>query len=157
MWRRLDLPAAMSLAEVSDALLTAFGFSGEQQHLFTTPYGLAADVEANLPAADERTVTLAEALARGTFQYRYDLGDAWDVLVRAEKRLPVEPGAEYPRCVGGERAGPPEHVGGVHGYAALLAVLDHPGHPDHAQLTEFVDDGFDPAAFDLAAVDDALR
>ncbi|WP_424189738.1 plasmid pRiA4b ORF-3 family protein [Actinokineospora sp. G85] len=158
IWRRLELPSGMVLSEVHAALLVAYGWSGERQHVFTTPYGLAADLDAGLPAADERTVTLAEALSRRTFQYRYDLGDAWDVLVRLEKTHHPDPALTYPRCTDGARAAPPEHIlGGIHGYSSVLSVLGHPNHPDHAQLTEFLDADFDPELFPLSEVDAALR
>ena len=102
-------------------------------------------------------VTLAEAMTHGRFEYRYDLGDAWDHLVRLEKVLPSDPRVAYPRCTDGARAAPPEHVGGIHGYTALLSVLPHPDHPDHAQLTEFVDADFDPTLFPRTEIDAALR
>nr|WP_267897646.1 plasmid pRiA4b ORF-3 family protein [Actinokineospora spheciospongiae] len=158
IWRLLEVRSSTTLAELSAVIQTAFGWSGEHQHVFTTPHGLVADPGADLPAADERTVTLAEAMTHGHLQYRYDLGDAWDHLVRLEKVTPSDPRLRYPRCTDGARAAPPEHVaGGVHGYAALLSVLPHPDHPDHPHLTEYLDADFDPNHFSATAIDAELR
>jgi hypothetical protein len=50
------------------------------------------------------------------FVYEYDLGDSWRHQVLVEE-VTVEAGeARGPRCLGGERACPPEDSGGVGGY-----------------------------------------
>jgi hypothetical protein len=48
--------------------------------------------------------------------------------------VPVEPTADYPRCLAGRRAGPPEDVGGPYGYAEFLDAISNAGHKDHDDL-----------------------
>jgi hypothetical protein len=65
-----------------------------------------------------------------------DRGDDWwrDLVVEAVG-LPT-PAAHSPRCVAGERATPPEDVGGVHGDAEFRRAIRSPRHAHHeARLT----------------------
>ena len=52
---------------------------------------------------------------------------------------------------------PPEDVGGPWGYRDVLAAVGDPGHDEHEWELEWAGGGFDPAEFDLAAVNKALE
>lgn len=71
--------------------------------------------------------------------------------------LPAEASVRYPRCLAGKRACPPEDCGGIPGYEHLLEVLREPQHAEYEEMREWLPEGFDPEAFDLAEVNDALR
>jgi hypothetical protein len=51
-----------------------------------------------------------------TFVYEYDFGDRWRHGILFEGCLRATPGVCYPICLEGERACPPEDVGGPWGY-----------------------------------------
>jgi hypothetical protein len=91
------------------------------------------------------------------FTYTYDFGDNWRHVIQVEKVLAAEPGARYPRCVGGKRACPPEDCGGPWGYGDFLEAISNPKHPEHEDMLEWAGDEFDPEAFDLEAVNEELR
>ncbi|WP_439384952.1 IS1096 element passenger TnpR family protein [Amycolatopsis lexingtonensis] len=78
-------------------------------------------------------------------------------VLRAPAREPVR---GRPRCLDGRRAGPPEDCAGIGGYEGPLVVLADPGHEDHEETLEWLGlaaaDEFDPAAFDVAAVNRTL-
>ena len=106
---------------------------------------------------DEARVTLFRLLGQGDRAgYVYDFGDGWTHRLTVEKVLAPEPGVSYPRCVSGRRACPPEDVGGPWGYDEFLAAMADPAHPEHEQYREWLGGPFDPAAFDLTAVNAAL-
>ncbi len=63
----------------------------------------------------------------------------------------------HPVCVGGERACPPEDVGGVGGYWRILEVLANAGHPDRDETLAWIGGAFDPECFDVNLVNRALR
>jgi hypothetical protein len=93
---------------------------------------------------------------RPRFLYEYDFGDEWMHQVIVEERFPPEEGVRYPRCVGGERACPPEDCGGPWGYADFAEAARNPDHERHADILEWVGDEFDPEAFDIEAVNRQL-
>ncbi len=161
VWRHLAISAAMNLAEVHRVFQVAMGWTDVHQHEFAIAdvlYGDtdAEDAEEAHEMFQESAVTLADiAIAGDKWRYMYDFGDAWDHDVVVEGVLAPEAGTVYPRCTGGERACPPEDVLGPFGYQEFLVALANPGHPDHPASLRFAP-GFDPEAFDLAAVNEAL-
>jgi hypothetical protein len=76
--------------------------------------------------------------------------------VLVEKIAPPEPGRSYPVCIRGRRACPPEDVGGTWGYVDFLDAIRDPEHPEHESYLEWIGGEFDPEAFDLDEVSDAL-
>lgn len=161
VWRRVELAGSQNLAEVSRVFQLAMGWTDVHQHEFTIGDALYGDADAD--GAEEAhemfresAVTLTDVATAGDkWRYMYDFGDAWDHDVIVEGEFAPEAGATYPRCVDGAQACPPEDVLGPFGYQDFLVSLADPGHPDHAASTQFAP-GFDPAAFDLAAVNEAL-
>lgn len=162
IWRRLQVPADITLAALHEVLQTAFGWDDYHMHVFETPYGAFGQADPELGHRADRNVTL-EQVAResGTkITYTYDFGDSWEHLIAVEKTLEPEPSAAYPRCVAGRRAAPPEDCGGAYGYMELVEILADPAHPEHQDRLEWLglDDAraFDPAAFDLEQINSAL-
>lgn len=161
VWRRLEVPGALNLAEVSRVFQLAMGWTDVHQHEFTIGDVLYGDADADDAEEAhemfrEAAVTLADVAIDGDkWRYMYDFGDAWDHDVLVEAVLAPEDGVTYPRCTDGARACPPEDVEGPFGYQDFLVSLANPQHPDHAANLQFAP-GFDPDAFDLAAVNAAL-
>ena len=57
-------------------------------------------------------------------------------------------GTRYPRCLAGERACPPEDVGGPGGYEIFLEALADPEHAEHDEYQRWIGGSFDPELFD---------
>lgn len=107
---------------------------------------------------DEESVRLDEVAGpKSKFQYVYDFGDSWGHEIVVEKVFDAEPKVSYPRCVAGKRVGPPEDVGGVWGYDQMLEALDDESHPRRDEFLEWVDEDYDPEAFDIEAVNEAFK
>jgi Plasmid pRiA4b ORF-3-like protein len=162
VWRRLEVPADISLARLHSIIQVAFDWYDCHMHVFETPYGEFGVADAELGHRAERPVNLEQVApdVRSKIRYTYDFGDDWvhDILV--EKVLDRDEAVGYPRCTGGRRAAPPEDCGGIWGYADLTEALTDPAHPEHDDKLEWLglNDAadFDPARFDAQAVTQAL-
>jgi hypothetical protein len=162
IWRRLEVPADVTLDRMHEVIQVAFGWDGSHPHVFETPYGDFGIADAELGHRPTEEVSLAQVLptARSKITYVYDFGDDWRHEILVEKVLDPDDAVTYPRGTGGRRATPPEDCGGVWSYASLLEVLADPEHPEHAGALEWLglDSAaeFDPTAFDAPAITKAL-
>lgn len=149
--RMIDVPAAVTLAELHDLLQVALGWTDSHLHVFAargTRYGVPdSDWEDDLQPRDEATVLLRELPAR--FDYLYDFGDSWEHEVEI-----VGTGGEGPGCVEGEGGCPPEDCGGAPGYEHLLEVLADPRHEEYERLREWAGE---LPVFDREATDVLVR
>lgn len=102
-------------------------------------------------------VRLRDVLSPGTttIDYTYDFGDNWEHRLIVSDVRRGEPGSAYPRFVAGERDCPPEDCGGIPGFYEMLEARAYPAHPDHAEISEWLDD-YDPAALDVFPIQVAL-
>jgi hypothetical protein len=152
IWRRLELPAHLTLGEFHEILQMAMGWSNTHLHSFDV-----GGVEYSEPSPDddwrdfrdEDTITVAQALPRekASLIYEYDFGDRWEHKVVLEKILPAE-GRTGVQCLAGRRACPPEDCGGPWGYQHLLEVRESPDDPESRELLEWAGD-LDPEHLDL--------
>jgi len=160
VWRRLLVPGNVRLAKLHDMLQTAMGWTNSHLHRFVIGdaiYGMHFD-DSPEDEIDEKEVTVPRAISEHTpFTYEYDFGDGWEheIVIEASTRTPR--GLKHAVCLGGENACPPEDCGGPGGYAELLEVLRDPAHEDHDHFTEWVGGSFDPAFFEIIAVNVALQ
>ena len=151
IWRRVQVPGGYTLDRVHRVIQLAMGWQDYHLHSFEADgvqYG-EPDPDGELAVRDELDVRLDAVARKGTrLLYTYDFGDWWEHDLLVEDVFVAEPDERYPRCVGGERACPPEDVGGVFGYTELLVALGDPEHPRHGELGRWAGGRFDPEAFD---------
>lgn len=153
VWRRIVVSSDLSLGELAPILEAAMGWLGGHLHVFDvdgTWYG-SPDPDWPSDDLDENQYRLDEILTSvgDKMRWDYDFGDGWEHNVAVEKIFEAEPGVEYPICLAGRRACPPEDCGGPHGYGRLLEVLADPSHPEHQKLKEWAPIDFDPDYFDV--------
>lgn len=162
IWRRLQVPASMTLPRLHRVFQVVMGWTDSHLHEFTIGgqrFGQPSRESPGYYVIPERSVRLDHVIfpSNTRFKYLYDFGDGWQHEVRVEKMLAAEPGVHYPRCLTGARACPPEDCGGFGGYAELLEALSDPLHERHEELAEWVGGHFDPEGFDLDTVNRRLR
>jgi hypothetical protein len=167
IWRRVLITSATTLAKMHLIIQAVMGWYDCHLHAFTTAdgreYGVPDPEEdafwGHAPL-DERKAKLWQVLTpkQPRMRYTYDFGDDWGHEILLEKIIPIDNTIRYPVCLTGKRATPPENVGGIHRYPRFLEALTDPANGEHRELLEYVGRvTFDPDAFDLDGVNDALQ
>lgn len=175
IWRRLDLASDLTLDRVHAIIMAAMGWYDSHLHAFVMgpaerdwavqPFATAYDVdfgESEEDAIPEADVRLDQVLARpgDRLFHDYDFGDGWEHVIELEKVITDRP-ADAPEavCVAGRRACPPEDCGGLGGFDEILALFssaDSLDREERESLLEWLPDGYDPAHFDVAEVNEDL-
>lgn len=157
IWRRVVVPETITLAKLHQVIQAVMGWHDGHLHEFEIAgerYGVPDPDYDFEPVCSEKRVRLATALCGAkSFRYVYDFGDDWEHRIKVERRLSPDPLFDTALCLGGANATPPEDVGGAPGYADFVAVMADPEHPEHPNMLEWHGAPFDPAAFDISAVD----
>ena len=165
IWRRIEV-GDCTLDELHEHIQAAMGWTNSHLHQFYVGKQIFGDPdmldEGFGPSIHDSTETwlselVGERRAKFKFEYEYDFGDGWRHRITVEKRTAADPAVEYPRCLEGERACPPEDCGGVYGYSHLLEVLANPADEEYDELREWIGDKFNPSDFDPAATTQAMR
>ncbi|HEY7309516.1 MAG TPA: plasmid pRiA4b ORF-3 family protein [Gemmataceae bacterium] len=166
IWRRVQVKDG-SLAELHDIIQTCMGWDDYHLHVFKIggeQYGLPEQWQepggwGEPEVGDSRKIKLSQLVAQGIkkFRYVYDMGDTWEHTIQIEKTLPAETGVQYPRCIDGKRACPPEDCGGPWSYGDFLEALQDPQHPRHEDRLEWIGGEFDSEAFNLDEVNAELH
>lgn len=163
IWRRIEVESNVTLYELSTVLQAAMGWLGGHLHAYEaggTTYELPdEDIGFGLRTVDERKARLNKVLPNvgAKMRFDYDFGDGWshDIIVEAIK--PAVADVEYPRCVTGKRACPPDDCGGPWGYGQLLEILANPDHHEYAERVEWLGGPFSPEAFDANETTEVMR
>jgi hypothetical protein len=105
IWRRVELTAASSLADLQRVIQISLEWSDEYQHRFCIRkhYLGASRAGGLLFSGDPEDMPLSR-FAFGLyerFSYEYNFFDAWLLDIRFEGEDPFDPRHRYPRCVAG--------------------------------------------------------
>lgn len=166
IWRRIQVKDC-SLDKLHEHVQTSMGWTNSHLHQFKINDVIYGDPQLlyegwedeTLPVNSLRTrisKIVPEDGKRLRFAYEYDFGDGWEHEVLFEGCLRAEKGVRYPVCVEGERACPPEDVGGTYGYQEYLEAMADPEHEEHESWMEWRGP-FDPEAFDAKAATREMR
>jgi hypothetical protein len=161
VWRRIVVRESMWLSRLHDSIQIAFDWFDYQTHVFTLEdlrFGNPLKRD-DLTIEDDRDVTLADLDLehRARFNYVYQFGEGWNVDVKIEKSGPWQKTAQYPHCIAGERAGPPEDCGGLEAFHDMLACIKEPHSDLGREWLDWLGPDYDPAACDLEKINRALK
>lgn len=160
IWRRIVVEGDSSLRMLHHIIQVAFGWTDAHLHEFLVEkctYCMFDNVnvleglgELDREERDDRKTKLQGLLSQGQkFTYLYDFGDSWTHNITVEK---IETRPDYmgsATIIDGERAGPPEDVGGTGGYEEFLDAILHRKRSQEAKdYLRWIGGPFDPEAFD---------
>ena len=161
IWRVAEVPTSITLNVLHDIVQDTMGWL--DYHLWEIvingqTYGLPMDDGwGAAPRKVAAKVRLRDVLSPGmaTIDYTYDFGDSWEHRLVVSDVRPGDPGTAYPCFIAGERDCPPEDCGGIPGFYEMLKARADPDHPDHAEISEWLE-GYDPDALDVFPIKVAL-
>jgi hypothetical protein len=162
VWRRLQVPADLSLDQLHEVIQAAMGWHNCHMHVFSDGWGAYGRPDRELGHQDERRVQLSHLFTSvgDKIGYNYDFGDDWLHDITLEKILPAGVGVTRAACTAGKGACPPEDCGGVWGYEELKATLADPDAEEHADMLEWLGlasgDDFNPKEFSAEEVNRRL-
>ena len=162
IWRRLLIPD-VTLDLLHRAIQVAMPW--EQSHLWEFRIGRETRIGLTMKErgmsfvedeydAEADQITIGNLVEQNVKKliYTYDFGDSWDHDVVIEKTVPYDSAIQYPICIAGENAGPPEDCGGMGGYYNLVEALSNKKHPEHKEMLEWHGKVIDPTVFKLERV-----
>ncbi len=156
IWRRFMIPANISLHRLHEVIQIVMGWGNCHLYEFIIDHEqYTSDPEDLEDGLDSRSYRLGSLLKRNrqSFEYVYDFGDCWRHKLTLEGTQYFDPGTTYKfDCLYGERACPPDDVGGVPGYYDFCEAMKDPRHEDHQRLKAWYGDDFDSEKFDMGAV-----
>ena len=162
IWRRFQVESAVTLQRMHRLLQIVMGWTDSHMHGFRVPQpGQRGARQQFLPIeeAGEKSTLLGDLLHRPKDRviYEYDFGDSWEHDIVLEEIVARSSTVRYPIVLSGRGACPPDDVGGIPGYYHFLEAIKDPKHPDHEDMVAWGGEDFDPARFDVQAVNRAIH
>lgn len=162
IWRRIQVPETYMFWDLHVAIQGVMGWTDTHLHEFVIKNPKTGrKVNIGIPDEDfgrkvsegwKKRIADFFSLSNPKAKYDYDFGDNWQHIVTLEEILPRQEGVEYPLCVGGKRACPPEDCGGPYGYEDFLSIIMEPDHEEHNSMLEWVGGEFHPEHFDCTEI-----
>ncbi len=165
IWRRLLIPGEISLSQLHIIFQKCMGWNDIHSHRFLIGkifYAPSEDGEIweKTGERDESAYRLMELEPdmKWCFTYLYDFGDGWEHDIELEEIIPRGQSLNTPQLLAGERACPPENVGGVPGYEEFLTIINDRRHTYHQKMAKWYGaDHFDPDFFDAVKINHTLN
>lgn len=160
IWRRIQVPENFSFWDLHVAIQDSMGWYDYHLHEFETINNNYKQVKRigvpDFDSMESNTLIDWKENIKDWFSlnenkamnYIYDFGDSWNHRIELEKILKKKDNVNYPVCIKGKRACPPEDCGGVWGYENTLEVIKDPKHSEYNETIEWLEGDFDPEKFD---------
>lgn len=163
IWRRLLVDGNVTLVKLHHYIQAAMGWTDAHLHEFEIGEKTYAtpnpEDDPERSVTDERRARLDRVATVGDhFLYHYDFGDSWSHRIVVEGIEAAADGdAGYAYVAAGERACPPEDVGGASEYMNFVeAITARPLDDEGQRLLTWAGMDFDPERFDRQAANAAL-
>lgn len=165
IWREIET-TDVSLGDLHALIQTAMGWTNSHMHQFkigderfTDGRFMVSDLD-DFGAKDYRNIKISDLVAKHgdslRLSYEYDFGDGWQHEILLTKVFPTDPNQKYPHCISGERACPPEDIGGVYGFVNFVVAIRDPSHEQHDDFMDW-HRPFDPDKFNTLAATKRMR
>lgn len=150
VWRRIAVPGFFTLEKLHSIIQLSMGW--QMSHLYDFDIG---GVRYSEPSDDdfEEGASVAASLVAAlkdnkSFTYNYDFGDGWQHTIAVESVKALDNDRNYPLCVDGENACPPEDSGGTYGFESFKEIISNPDNPKFEEMMHWVGGHYVPSSFD---------
>lgn len=136
IWRRILVPSNYSFWDLHVAIQDSMGLLDYHLHSFFLKDPITnSKIEIGIPNEEDEIfdkkvfpdnkvkISKYFSMENSSADYEYDFGDSWIHKIKIEKIIDAAAGGQYPKCIAGKMACPPEDCGGIHGYYDFLAIL----------------------------------
>ncbi len=162
VWRRIQIAESCTFWDLHAAIQDAVGWKENHLYFFrVTNAGTkreafigSSDIQEDddiLPGWQFKVQDYLKFSANEVMLYVYDFADNWEHFIEFEGSFSKQVGVEYPVCLGGERACPPENIGGIVGYERYLQILSNPRHTFYTETLQSLG-AFESEYFDVSKV-----
>ncbi len=160
IWRRILVFDDTPLVNFHRIVQTCFGWTNSHLHLFKDGVYQYSPREFEVEhALDSRDVRLNEILNRENqfIFYEYDFGDGWLHKILLELINEEDAYDQVPKCLKGERRGPPEDCGGIHGYYENLKIISDKKHEEYQSTKIWLGRGYNPEEIKIDKINKLLK
>jgi hypothetical protein len=115
VWRRIAIPAALSLDDLSDAILRAYDFDDDHLYQFSYRDRFGVTVQVKHPYMEEPPSTDEVAIGElplrpgASMEYLFDFGDEWRFDVKLERIDPADGRIKKPKLLEEHGEAPPQY------------------------------------------------
>lgn len=158
IWRRIQVPDKYTFWDLHVAIQDSMGWRDchmHQFHVLNPKTGKEECISKQLAnvfegAISGETVKITQYFlsTNDKAYYEYDFGDGWMHEVVLENILQANEDVQYPQCIAGERACPPEDCGGVYCFTKHLKIISNPNHKKYKESMEYLGSDWNALDFD---------
>lgn len=160
IWRDIQISDLCTFWDLHVAIQDAMGWYDCHLHQFVIVTKDKQKLFFGIPSDDDFDFDFHETLPSWEYKvknhlehnkkfiYEYDFGDGWVHSIEYEGEHEKEHKKKYPCCLAGEKACPPEDVGGIPGYYSFLNIIENKNNEEHESMLAWVGGHYDQNEFD---------
>ncbi|XP_051161052.1 uncharacterized protein y4hQ-like [Leptopilina boulardi] len=134
IWRQIQLPENYTFGHLSDSIISSMGWYGTHMHQFYVKNSLTGkrEIIGEKPNSQQYSITtiwendieISKYFIENQKKaiYIYDMNDAWIHDIILINIFNAVANVNYPKCIDGKGACPPDDCGGSSGYMHLLSL-----------------------------------
>ncbi|OGS18485.1 MAG: hypothetical protein A3J83_05055 [Elusimicrobia bacterium RIFOXYA2_FULL_40_6] len=156
IWRRIQVPENYTFWDLHVAIQDSMGWTDSHLHEFRVRHPLTArETNLGIPVDEDEKdpnqifpdweYRIADIFGEYNTEilYVYDFGDDWRHMVILEGIRERDKNTQYPLCLDGARACPPEDVGSSNGYDDFLEIISDPNHEEYKEYIDWASSQID--------------
>ncbi|MGD1823563.1 MAG: plasmid pRiA4b ORF-3 family protein [Pleomorphochaeta sp.] len=155
IWREFAVPCDITLDRFHDVVQIVMGWMSSHLYQFVIKDKKYSEFEEYIldfdDVFDSKNVRLNQFMTRKNQKiiYEYDFGDGWQHEITLLNSNYNSHSAYDLVCVDGERACPPEDVGGAYGYQHFIECIENEDDDEHEDMLMWIDYDYDPDELEI--------